>query len=106
MGRLRARLASTELDRDIQRLLADAVRKARDAQHLCNQGTRDGLPRGRRAAGAIQQAIALLEGVGLLTPSYDLTDPDLMPEDQKRPGWFRKPQPEEAAPPKPPTGSD
>ena len=93
MGRLRSRLATTDRDRTVQRLLADAVRKAREAQQLCNQAAREGLPRGRRSAQAIQQAINLMESIGFLVPSYDMTDPDLMSEDQKRPNWFRRPQP-------------
>lgn len=107
MGRLRARLATTTLDRDIQRLLADAVQKARAAQQLCAQAARGGMPRGRRSAQAIQQAIVLLDGVGLLTPGYDTSDPDLMPEEQKRPGWFRR-QPQQTSPAPEPadTGSD
>lgn len=92
MGRLRSRLANTPRDREVQNLLVDAVRKAREAQRLCVQAAREGLPRGRRHAQTLQQAITLLESVGYLTPNVDLTDPDLTPEEQKRPNWFRRPE--------------
>ena len=89
MGRLRARLARTEMDRDIQNHLADAMRDARKAQGLCVLAARGGNVKARRVARQIQQAIALMESVGTLAPAYDTEDPDMKPEADKRPGWFR-----------------
>lgn len=100
MGRLRARLATTQVDQDIQKALVDAVKHAQKAQELCLLlGRSLEARRGRAEANKIQQAIRLLESVGLLAPRYDRddpdlyhdsSDPDLTSELAKHPGWHRK----------------
>lgn len=40
--------------------------------------------RAEKTARDLRRALAIVQGVGRITPLYDLGDPDLIPEDQKR----------------------
>lgn len=95
MGRLRARLATNQMDHDIQKNLVDAVRSAQKAQELCLlMGRTTEARRGRAEANKIQQAIRMLESIGLFSPRFDQDDPDLALESDKSPGWHhRRPRP-------------
>jgi hypothetical protein len=55
----------------------------------------------RRARNIVTQlrgAVSIVEGVGNMQPSWDTTDPDLLPEDQKRGKEKPKPPPQRPAP--------
>ncbi len=95
MGRLRARLAKHEADKDLQTHVGEAMRvlgKALDSAQRAKTNTQriarvdrsalDGLAmkRSEEAAAKIRQARRLLESIGFLYPNVDSMDPDLLPE--------------------------
>lgn len=95
MGRLRAQLAKTVVDRDLQGHLAKAQRALEDAVDVCVRMSRHRDPklassvrRAKRARRKIGQALSLLDSVGYLNP-VGSSDLDLTPEDDKYPGWHR-----------------
>lgn len=94
MGRLRASLARSDIDREMHRHLGDAGRSLQLALDLCIRVARGGgevghspteVRRARQYADSIRRARDIASSVGHLTPSIDMTDPDLIPEADKRP---------------------
>ena len=93
MGRLAAK---TDADREMHKHLsasAQALRKAwAVAAHLSKDQDPLVLRRARTIAAQLKGALGILEGVGTMQPNWDMTDPDLIPEDQKEPRQREKPQ--------------
>ena len=90
MGRLRARLAKTEWDREMHGHLAQAERCLGKASAVCGKiargSRRDGGGASRRAQDhlrAIRAASSLISNLGYITPGFDMTDDDLLPENAK-----------------------
>ena len=90
MSRLKARLAKTPEDRDLQTHLSNAGRSLSNALKICQvviskseYGSQE-KHKARHYAGVLQQASVLLSGVGYLTPNIDMSDPDLQLESTKK----------------------
>lgn len=90
MGRLKAGLAKTAEDRVLHTHLAKANRELGLAVEVCQHFSRSSQDRygtesrrARRYALVLRQALALINGLGHLTPMFDVTDPDMMSEDQR-----------------------
>ncbi len=96
MGRLRARTATSQVDRDLHSRLAKAIQELGAARDICVRLGRDrALPPQEKARATatrqtIQQALALVDSIGHLSGRSNM-DSDLMPEADKRP---RREQPE------------
>jgi hypothetical protein len=86
MGRLRARLARSNLDQAIQTQVAAAQRALDEAIELCALARRAGGAEARKSAKMLRplgRSRALLDDLGRLGPLYDTSDPDLVSEDQR-----------------------
>jgi hypothetical protein len=84
MGRLRARLSSSDTDRELHTHLTDAGKSLDKAIEVCKQAASGGSINSRRireALRVIHGAAKALEGIGHLIPSGRSEDPDLLPED-------------------------
>lgn len=85
MGRLKARLARNQYDRELHSRLADATRSLSRALDVCRRaGSVEGVE-GRRAKQSLQrigQALRLIEEIGHLVPSSLGEDLDLMKEEE------------------------
>jgi hypothetical protein len=91
LGNLRARLASTPEDRDLQTYLASASKDITNALGIClrvanrsEYGSQE-KHRARRYLGILQNVQRLLGEVGRLQPNIDMADPDLQSEKDKKP---------------------
>lgn len=88
MGRLSAR---TSADREIHLHLKDAAKAMTKALAIADRESRKPdlnpllVRRARGIYRLIRGALGLVESVGTIQPSWDLGDPDLEPEDQKKP---------------------
>ena len=97
MGRLKARTATSQVDRDLHTRLARAQRELEAARDICIRVARDrnlsAVQRARatEARHKAASALALVDSIGHLSGRTDREDPDLMPETDKRP---RREQPE------------
>lgn len=92
MGRLAAKTAS---DREMHDHLSAAVRSLHKALAVAARALQGAdnpllIRQARSCVARLKTTLANAEGVGNLSPAWDLDDPDLMPEDQKK------------APPRPP----
>lgn len=95
MGRLRASLARSDIDRELHLHLGNAGREVQRALDICVRVARGRgadesyspaeVRRARQYADALRRARDMMSQVGHLTPSIDLSDPDLTPEALKRP---------------------
>lgn len=104
MGRLRALLAGSDLDREVFSQITLAERALGRALDACHQQSR-ALRRTPGAAmtasrvqgtvRALRRALGALEEVRRVTPLYDRNDPDLIPESQRR-AVRRQPVPQPA----------
>jgi len=77
MGRLRARLAKSEIDQEVQGHLAAAQRQVRTALELCRRAKKAGgieAHRSRRIKRDLLRALGALESVGRLTPIREEMD--------------------------------
>lgn len=86
MGRLRARLSKTPVDRQVQDKVASAQRAIQDAIALCRDARHRGGVEGarsRRVERDLSKALGALGNVRRLTPIYDTDDPDHMSEDER-----------------------
>lgn len=86
MSRLRARLAKSEFDRQVQEQISVAQRAIEQALQVCHTAKRaPGIEKTRagRVARDLIRAQGALGRVGRLTPLYDLDDPDMMSEDER-----------------------
>jgi len=101
MGRLKAQLAKSDIDRDVQTHVASAERQIRQALALCARGHRVGgieAYRARRVRRDLLRVLGAMEAVRRLTPLRDEMAEIEPPEKLERPP---KPEP----PPKLPTMS-
>ena len=90
MGRLRAKLSKSDVDRQIQSSVATAQRAVEQALNVCRQARdRRGVEgnRARRVARDLARAKSALGNIGRVTPMYDMSDPDLMTEDDRTKQW-------------------
>ena len=110
MGRLRATLSTSDLDRQIQGHVAVAQRAVDQALLLCRtarKGSRTEARRIPRVARSLARAKGALADVGRVTPLYDLADRDhIHPDDWVPPVRVEAPpEPPPAPAPEPePTG--
>ena len=85
MGRLAAR---TDADREMHLHLRAATVAVRKALTVVMSQHKDQDPqtlrRVRGIVGRLKGTLGVLEGIGTMQPGWDLTDPDMAPEDQKR----------------------
>lgn len=63
--------------RALQQALAVAVKSSKDQDPVV-------LRRARGIVSKLRGALGFLEGIGTMQPNWDMTDPDLIPEDQKK----------------------
>lgn len=86
--RLRARLAASEADRELQTHLAEAKRCLGKAAHSCGKVINTNRRRGTEARRAklaqdtIQRALSLVSNIGYLTPRIDHDERDMLSEEQ------------------------
>jgi hypothetical protein len=76
MGRLRARLAKSEIDREVQGHLVSAQRQVRAALEVCSRAKKAGgieAHRSRRIKRDLLRALGSLEAVSRLTPIREET---------------------------------
>jgi hypothetical protein len=89
------------MDREMHKHIsasAQALRKALAvASHSKNQQDPQVLRRARTIAAQLRGALGILEGVGTMQPNWDMTDPDLVPENQKVAKQPQRPAPVVAA---------
>ena len=93
MGRLRARLATNEVDRTVQSEVATAFNAVERAIRACRQaevGPNVSRARLNRVARDLARVRSALGNVGKVSPGYDLSDPDLMSEDERAAEWRRR----------------
>jgi len=86
MGRLRARLAGNEIDRELHGHLADAVRHLERAMEVCRRipkGDRMSSRRSDNVLMTLDAAIGNIRRIGSVVPAIDVEDPDFMPEDER-----------------------
>ena len=85
MGRLTAKTAA---DQEMHKHLGAAVSSVRKALSVAASQSKSSDPvvlrRVRGVISRLKGALSILEGTGTMQPGWDLTDPDLMPEDQKK----------------------
>ena len=78
--------AKTNADREMHQHLSAASASVRKALVVVAQNRSED-PQIRRRSQAIARRLkgimGLLEGIGTMQPSWDMTDPDFLPEDQK-----------------------
>ena len=84
MGRLRARLARSPVDRELHTHLGDAVLALRRARNVCAYVRRRNRARNRISGQHIQHALRAVEGIGHLTPANSYDDPDFFTEGQRQ----------------------
>jgi hypothetical protein len=90
VGRLRARLARAEEDRELSRHLAEAERALGRAMGACSKVVRNGGGRyGTRSAirarenlRTIRKSLSLIQNIGQMVPAIDTGDQDLLPEQE------------------------
>ena len=78
--------AKTDADREMHQHLSAATTSVRKALAVVARNSpQDFLIRRRSQAitRKLKGILGLLEGIGTVQPGWDLTDPDLLPEDQK-----------------------
>lgn len=83
MGRLRATLARSSLDREIAQRLNEAERALLAAMKFCeSQKVPPGVEtlRRRRVLRDLERALQVVSSVGSVAPRFDMNDPDLNPE--------------------------
>ena len=100
MTRLRARLAKSDVDRQVQGHVAAAERSIRNALGICHRArTANVVPLGRihRVQKDLGAVLGALDRVGRVTPAWDGGDPDLMPEDERARLWREAREAERAA---------
>lgn len=84
MGRLTAKTAA---DQEMHKHLGAAASSVRKALVAVAQNHSEDpvvVRRTRSILKRLRGVLSLLEGTGTMQPGWDLTDPDLMPEDQKK----------------------
>ena len=95
MSRLRASLAQSDLDREVQSRLARAAREVRQALALCDkakrEGTRQEAYRARRVRRDLMNVLGSMESVRRATPLYD-EEPPVRPPPVKVEKEAPKPQ--------------
>ena len=80
MGRLRATLARSSLDREIAQRLDEAERALSSALRFCeSQKVPPGVEtlRRRRVLRDLERALQAVSSVGSVSPRFDMNDPDL-----------------------------
>ena len=100
MGRTRANLSKSELDRAVQGHVAVAERAIEQALQVCHRAKRGKGVEARRSAKVareLSRVKSALGGVGRLTPLHDGDDPDLMSESDRNAAWRLKLVEERAA---------
>lgn len=100
MGRLRASTATSPLDAQVQGKVAVAQQALQDALRLCKRARVGRSIEARRALAVerdLARAMSALSNVRRLTPIYDVTDPDLMSEDERAKQWREEQAAREAA---------
>ena len=100
MGRTRASLSKSDLDRSVQEHVAMAERAIERALMVCHQAKRGKGVEARRSmkvARELARVKSALSGVGRLTPLHDGDDPDLMTENDRNAAWRLKLVEERAA---------
>lgn len=89
MGKLRARLANHQADREAGRRLTDATSAMQMAMStyrgVLKTGTRQEKRRAASAIDTIRRAMRVLSNVQSVGDRYDVRDPDLVPEADKAP---------------------
>lgn len=86
MGRLRARIAANEADREIQTHLADAERYLLKAAHSCgkvihtHRGRSQESRRAKEAQRIVMNAISMISNIGFIHSRIDRNDRDLLSE--------------------------
>lgn len=85
MGRLTARTAA---DQEMHQHLHAAVSAVRKALQAVSGQSKDQDPvvmrRARRIMGQLRGALGVLEGIGNSHPNWDMMDPDMLPESEKK----------------------
>ena len=89
MGRLKARLAASEADRELHTHLSQAERCLGKAAHSCGKVINTNRRRGTEARRAklaqdtIRKALSMVSSIGNLTPRIDHSDRDMLSEEAK-----------------------
>jgi hypothetical protein len=93
MGRLRARLAGNEIDRELKSCLAEAERHLERALAVCRRVAKTEHLSSRKALNAakvVGSSLSAIRSIGSLVPSIDVSDPDLTkPTEESERGSFR-----------------
>jgi hypothetical protein len=82
--------AVAEQDRAVRQKVAAAQRALQEALRICRMARQGRAAEGRRARAVerdLSRALGALGSVRRLSPLYDLTDPDLMSEDERMEQW-------------------
>jgi len=86
MGRLRARLAKNEIDRELHGHLAEAERRLERAMETCRKIPKDNRQSSRRAEDTLRTlavAVGVIRRIGSLISGVDLEDPDLISSNER-----------------------
>lgn len=109
MGKLRARLARSAPDAQVQGHVAAAQRSLQAAIRVARRTRTRGAVNSRHALRVerdLARAASALGNIGRLTPLHDMDDPDLNPEALERWREGRKQQPQVELPTPPPVSED
>ena len=86
MGRLRARMSKSSVDKAVQEKVAQAHRLLQESVRLCRVARHQGgveAARSHRVERDLSRALSALGNVRRLTPLYDTDDPDHMDEEER-----------------------